>query len=565
MKRTRPGALALLVALGACHAGVTGAGSTGGQGSPQGGGGGAGAGGGSGTGGPGGSAPGSGGSVAFTLDCLKPSLGSPTLRLLTRNEMENTLWDIFPEVKQQWTGTLPSNTLSSYGFDNDASATVGKQLGGALVDTALSVATALTGPALAGLLPCSTSTADRACAEQFLTKYGRRLFRRPVSQAEHDRYLAFFDASKTKSDFKAALKWLAVGLIQSPNAVYRSETGADKGDGTRALSPDEIATALSYTYAGSTPSDTLLAQADAGNLGDLVAAARTMLTTPAGKQTVQHFFEGYLGYTGVSSVARTNIPTFGGISADMADETRTFIDDVVLQHGGGLKQILTAPTTNLTPALAAYYGFPAPTTNLGSVNRPTGRGLGLLAQGAFLTTHASPDSSSPTRRGLFPYLQLLCERRPSPPPNVPQIGSPAPGQRTTRQRYEDVHAKMGMACAACHQRFDPIGFGFEHFDEGGRYRETESGLAIDSSGTVSKADGTTLFSFKTQEELVTGLANQPVIHQCFSANLATYAFGTDEACLGTSKVRDLQSGAIGIAEAFAQLAAEPHFTKRSSQ
>jgi hypothetical protein len=331
------------------------------------------------------------------------------------------------------------------------------------------------------------------------------------------------------------------------------------------MSPHEIATALAYTYTGSTPSEALLAQADTGNLGDLVAAARAMLATPAGKQTVQHFFEGTLGYTSVSSVTRANIPAFSSVSADMADETRAFIDDVILQHGGGMKQLLTAATTNLTPALATYYGFPTPAGNLASVPRPTGRGLGILAQGAFLTTHASPDSSSPTRRGLFPYLQLLCEKKASPPPNVPQIASPMPGQKTTRQRYEDVHAKMGPACAACHQRFDPIGFGFEHFDEGGRYREKESGLPIDSSGTVSKADGTPLFSFTGEEDLVTGLANQPVIHQCFSAQLATYAFGTDEACLGASKVPDLQSGAIGITEAFAQLAAEPHFTNRNAQ
>ncbi len=557
--------LAPLLGLGACHGGVMGAGNSNGQGGAHDGGNDVGVGvTGSGGLGGGGSAT-SGGSTGFTLACVKPSLGSPTLRLLTRNEMENSLSDVFPDLKQQWTGTLPSNTLSSYGFDNDASATVGKQLAGALVDTALSVATALTGASFSGLLPCSTSTADRACADQFLTKYGRRLFRRPLTQGEHDRYLAFFDASKAKSDFKTALKWLAVGLIQSPNAIYRSEMGADKGDGTRALSPYEIATALSYTYTGSTPSEALLAQADAGNLGDVVATAKAMLATPAGKQTVQHFFEGYLGYTGVSSVTRTNIPSFTSVGADMVNETRAFIDDVVLQHGGGMKQLLTAPTTNLTTALAAYYGFPTPAANLATITRPAGRGLGLLAQGAFLTTHASPDSSSPTRRGLFPYLQLLCEKKSSPPPNVPQIGSPAPGQKTTRQRYEDVHAKMGSACAGCHQRFDPIGFGFEHFDEGGRYRENESGLPIDSSGAVSTADGTILFSFKSEEELVTGLANQPVVHECLSANLATYAFGTDEACLGPSKVPDLQSGTIGIAEAFTQLAAEPHFTRRNAQ
>ena len=552
-----------MLALGACHGGVAtqtapGNQSTGGHfGSASGGGGVAG------SGGAGGSSV--AGTVGFTLDCAQPNLGSPALRLLTRNELENTLWDIFPTLKGQWTGALPSNTLSARGFDNDASAIVGKQMAGALVDTALSVATALTGDGLAGILPCATSASDRTCADQFVTKYGRRLFRRAVSAVERDRYLAFFDASKAKSDFKTALKWLAVGLISSPNAVYRSEIGSDKGDGTRQLSPSEIATALSYTYTGSTPSEALQAQADNGTLGDTLAAARTLMATPPGKQAVQHFFEGYLSYTGVSSVQRPNITNFSAISADMVAETRAFIDDVVLQHGGGLTQLLIAPTTNPSPALASYYGFPAPATGSTSVARPMGRGLGLLAQGAFLTTHASPDSSSPTRRGLFPYIQLLCEKKPSPPPNVPQIAAPTPGQKTTRQRYEEVHGKMGPACAACHQRFDPIGFGFEHFDEGGRYRDKEAGLTIDTSGAVSKADGTALFSFTSQEELVAGLAKQPVIHQCLSAYLATYAFGSDEACLGASNVSALQSGAIGIAEAFARLAAEPHFTKRNSR
>lgn len=249
----------------------------------------------------------------------------------------------------------------------------------------------------------------------------------------------------------------------------------------------------------------------------------------------------------------------------MARETRAFIEEVVIQKGGGMKQILTATTTNPSRALATYYGFPAPATDYAPITRPPGRGLGLLAQGAFLSTHASSDASSPTLRGLFPYVQLLCQPKVTAPANVPQLTAPQPGQKTTRQRYEDVHAKMGVSCSFCHQKFDPIGFGFEHFDEGGRYREKEDGLTIDATGTVTKGDGTTLFSFDGQEDLVTKLANQPLIHQCAAAYLATFAFGSEEACMGASRVADLQAGTIGLAEAFTQLAAEPHFTRRNVQ
>ena len=65
--------------------------------------------------------------------------------------------------------------------------------------------------------------------------------------------------------------------------------------------------------------------------------------------------------------------------------------------------------------------------------------------------------------------------------------------------------------------------------------------------------------------MMTAIASQPIIHQCMSAYLAAFAYGSDEACLGASQVTALQSGSIGIAEAFARLANEPHFTQRSSQ
>ena len=187
---------------------------------------------------------------------------------------------------------LPSPTIPSHGFDNDGSAQVGAQLAGAYVDTALSLATALVGTPLATILPCSTGAAYHACAETFLNKYGRRLFRRPITTAEHDKYLAFFDASKTKSDFKTALKWMTVALIRvaegDPPQRDRRRTA---GGGMRQLSAYEVATELAYTFTGTTPTDALLTMAASGNLGDTTALAKTMLGTDAGKQTLHRFFD----------------------------------------------------------------------------------------------------------------------------------------------------------------------------------------------------------------------------------------------------------------------------------
>ena len=564
-------ALGLLAALcaGACGSGsfVGGSGGTGG--------GTGGTGGGSGnSGGTGGTAPSA--ISALEVDCPTAPAGSPLLRLLTRNELQSTLDDIFPSVKGQWTASLPASTISDFGFDNDGASTVGNQMASALLDAATSLATALTGSGLATLLPCATSSPNHACAQTFLQTYGPRLFRRPLTTAEQTSYLTFFDTSLGKSNFTSALKWMAIGLIQSPNAVYRSEIGTVQSDGTRQLSSYEVATELAYTYSGSTPSSALLTMAGSGSLGDLAAAARTLIATDAGKAAMQHFFEQYFEYSTAPSLQKPNIASYAQVSNDMLSETHAFIDQIVFQNAGGLADLLTAPTTNPSQALAAYYatgndysgGFPVPSADYAQVTRPTGLGIGILAQGAFLATHASSTASSPTKRGLFPFYKLFCSPKLTPPPNVPPIDTTTVTAtvHTTRDRYELVHELTNGAtgsCAGCHKYFDPIGFASEHFDEGGRFRAMEGTYPIDSADSVTTPGGSTL-TFTDEEDLMNDLVGQPVIHQCVAAYLATFAFGTTDACIGSSPAADLQSGTIGLAEAFAQLANEPHFTTRTS-
>ncbi|HEY2408390.1 MAG TPA: DUF1588 domain-containing protein [Polyangiaceae bacterium] len=533
--------------------------------------------GGDGSGGSSGTNPGGGtaGAGMVEVSCTTPNLGSPVLRLLNGREFNATITTLFPPVDAKtWTNSLPADPVSAYGFDNDSSTVVGPQLAQALLDTATSFATAVTTNALSTMLPCSATSPDRTCADTFIKQYGRRLFRRALTTDEENRYLAFFDADLPKADFKTVIKWIMVGLIQSPNAVYRSEIGT-VANGVRQLSPLEIATELAYTYTGTTPTDDLLTKAEGGTLGDYATLAAQLLTP-----TVMHrFFEAYFQYPQVGAIER-DPPNFDAVRSDMILETRAFINDIVVTHLGGLKELLTTNTTNPSPALATYYqndapNFPAqpaaadPSTGFfPAVTRPAGLGIGILAHGSFLANRALPNSSSPTQRGLFVFSRLLCETKPNPPAGVPPIGNPEPGVHTTRYRYEMEHANGGT-CGACHQRFDPIGFGFEHFDEGGRYRQTEDGLTIDTASDVPAPVLTSpppaLFQFQDEETLAQGLAAQPLVYQCFAAYLAIYAFGSGESCIGESKVADFQSGNVGIAQYFVDLAGEPHFSQRSSQ
>lgn len=485
------------------------------------------------------------------LQCAQAQVGSPAMRLLTRHELEASINDIFPELKGLWSNSLPANSVSKFGFDNDVLNVAGNQFAAALLETAEAVGSAAAMNA-ASLLPCSGGD-SAACAGQFVDTYGKRLFRRSVTAAERERYVQFFESTRTQSDLGTALKWMVAGLVQSPNAVYRREVGVVQA-GTRQLTPHEVATQLAFTFTGKPPSAELLAQADSNSLGDsraLVTLAKEMLNTEDGRKTLQRFFEAYVGYPRASAIQRPNLQEFTAVSSQMVDETRAFVNDVLFQRRAGLKELLTVPAPAPQGTLAAYYGG--------------GARLGVLGLGAFLSTHATSNGSSPTQRGNFVYLRLLCGVRFEVPPDIPQLSDPLPA-KTTRQRYEELHVMGGAGCANCHARFDPIGFGFEHFDEGGRYRTMENGFPINAAATaIAPDDGRQLFSFTNQAELATALANEPSVQECFSAHLATYAFGTNEACLGPSSVPAALSGTMNIVDSFAELAAEPHFTQRKAE
>jgi hypothetical protein len=57
---------------------------------------------------------------------------------------------------------------------------------------------------------------------------------------------------------------------------------------------------------------------------------------------------------------------------------------------------------------------------------------------------------------------------------------------TLRQRLEKHRADT--ACASCHSRMDPLGFGLENFDPIGRWRADFSGHPIDAVGTLTSGE-----------------------------------------------------------------------------
>jgi hypothetical protein len=559
-------AVAAMLASVACSAGDDGA-------LPNGGDSGAGTAGASGSAGSSGGGTGGGGTGGTgnpVETCGTSRVTPPLLRRLSRRELESSLASVFPAVAGQWQSTLASDSITTRGFDNDAATVVvSKQTARELDETAEGLAMAVAG-ALGELLPCAASAPDANCAGQFIDQYGRRLFRRPVTADERTRYLGFYQTASAQAGFAGGIGWVTRALVQSPSFVYRREIGAVDGS-KRRLTAHEIATELAYTFTGTTPSDALLAEADGWAArgapptpAELTASATALLGAAGAPEHVAHFFESWVGYQRSAALTKANVPEFAALRAPMVDETRHFLEEVVFARRGGVRELLTASYTTPTAELAAFYGLPTPATAFGVVERPAGQGIGLLAQASVLSSLAQPNSSSPTKRGVLVFERFLCREKPALPGNVPLPPdlSEAP---TTRERYERIHISGGTDCPGCHVQFDPIGFGFEHFDEVGRYRTAENGHPIDASSYVPDDSGDPLVSFTSQEELVRGLAELPTVGACVSGELTTWVFGGTWSCLGEQRRADFVSGTIGFVDYLSSLAAEPQFIERSTR
>jgi hypothetical protein len=505
---------------------------------------------------------------APTLDgararCAVSKLAPRTLRRLTRQELGNAIRDVFPTIAAQWSGVdLGPDPISPLGFGNDSSTLlVGEQTAREILATAKDVASLVTDSAhLAAILPCAATTADDACGGAFVDAFGPRLYRRPLTADERAELVASFRSVSARAGFALGIKWTLIAMLQSPAFIYRAELGGAAGK----LDQYEVATELAFTYGGSTPSSDLLAKAASGALGtpDAVAAeARALLATQPGQDALMQFFREWSGYERVLGADRAGAAEFPTLVAPfLAEETRRFLEAVVFTGSGGVKDLLTTSTTFLDVNLATFYGYGAGVTDFASVQRPAGRGIGLLAQASILASRSHYDFTSPTFRGLFVYAQLLCRQPLARPLGVPAVQD-APAADTTRERYETQHAHGG--CAACHQLFEPFGYGLEQFDAVGRYRVNENGYPIDTHAVVT-LDGSTKLEFDGLEDLATKLADLPEVTDCVSGLLASYVFGGagGQTCLAEDGRTSLAQGQFGLRDFYLSLATSPSFAAR---
>ena len=254
----------------------------------------------------------------------------------------------------------------------------------------------------------------------------------------------------------------------------------------------------------------------------------------------------------------------GVVLKDAREQTLRTVVNQTITKDGDYRDLFTTRDTFMSPALASVYKVPSVPGWTPYTFPATSPRIGILAQISFLAVHSHPGRSSPTLRGKALRELLLCQKVPSPPPNVDFsiVEDPKANYHTARERLT-AH-RSNPVCAGCHRITDPMGLALENFDGGGQYRDNERGAPIDASGSLDGKD------FKDVAGLEVALHDHPSLPTCLVKRMYSYGTGgplsaTDDARLVALDQQFAASGykvpallrAIVLSDSFSEIVEAP--------
>lgn len=335
-------------------------------------------------------------------------------------------------------------------------------------------------PSRALIFVCETQTTP--CARQITEKLANRAFRRPVTAAEVNRLLPFYEAArKDGGTFDQGIQQIVAAVLVSPQFLYRSIRGA-KGtpsDTEFALTDLELASRLSFFLWNTGPDDELLTLAESNRLtqpATIQKQVRRMLADPKASSLVTSFAMKWLTLTDLDQVIPDPVlfPDFSDqLRRDFSTEAEAFIGSVFSDDHSVL-DLLTANYTFVNERLARHYGIPGVLgPQFRKVTLAEKERWGLLGKGAMLLRTSYGDRTSPVLRGAWVLDKLLGTPPTPPPPDTATDLSQKAGEtpKTVRARLEQHRDKP--ACKMCHGVIDPTGLPLENFDATGAWRTAD--------------------------------------------------------------------------------------------
>jgi mono/diheme cytochrome c family protein len=473
----------------------------------------------------------------LAFDCGKErDPGRVTIRRLNRNEYNNTIRDLLG-IKFKPADDFPSDDVG-YGFDNIGDVLTMSPLlmekyfnaADKIVDEVFQTP-ALKKKIMSQKVDAQASAKDKQQAAQaILRPFIFRAYRRPPIPDELTRLGRFIDlAEKNGDDFEKGIQLAMKAALCSPHFLFRVEKDF-KIQGEKfaePISPFELASRLSYFLWSSMPDEELFETAKQGKLRDkavLDKQVQRMLQDPKARALTENFAGQWLQLRSVAQLSPDPklFPDFDDkLRAAMIKETELFFEHL-LKEDRSILEFLDADWTFVNERLARHYGMPGVKgEQFVKVKLTAPDRLGVLTHASILSVTSNPTRTSPVKRGKWILDNILNTPPPPPPPDVPDLSEDSKVVASASLRTRMEQHRVNPNCAVCHQRMDPIGFGFENFDAVGAWRKKDGKFDVDASGELPTGQ-----KFKGPKELVAVLKTKEAeFRRCLIEKLLTYALG----------------------------------------
>lgn len=439
------------------------------------------------------------------------------------------------------------------------------------------------------------ATFSASCVSDFLDRFVRLAYRRPLTEAERTDYASLSAGGLGPAQ---AVRAMIVVALSSPAFVHHVEVdGIALGDASDLLqlSAYEVASRLSYTFWQTMPDAELFAAAADGSLGTDAGFAKQLervFNDPRTKSTLWNFwnewfrFEKFTGFEttrpGLQALAAGESLGAPGHDhyGDMVTEVRDLTELFTFRSGSTVADLLTTDLSVTKSAdVARLYGV-VPWSGTGDYPRlPAGQRSGLLQRAALLVSNL--EQTNPFHRGALIRRNLLCDALPQPDPNSLPPGSldppPPSSAQTTRQRFQ-AKVEGKALCQGCHGSFSDLGYVLESFDALGRYRTSEqvfaeengektADLPIDTNAVV-RVTATDLTPVTGAADLNQRIVASQKVEACMAQRYFEFSArrAAAESSLDACVVQDLAAGltdpALGLAGAFRRVAQYSSFFQR---
>jgi len=359
------------------------------------------------------------------------------------------------------------------------------------------------------IFTCQPANADEEprCAEEIISTLATKAYRRPVTDADMQPLMAFYQEGVSTGDFRDGIELALRRLLADPKFLIRTEVepeGLAEGE-VYQITDVELASRLSFFLWSSIPDAELVELAAAGRLSDpevLEQQVNRMLQDPRSKSLVKDFAQQWLYLRNMSSIFPDGV-YYPNWDAELRDSYQTeteMLFESIIREDSSITTLLDANYTFINGRLARHYGFPnVYGSHFRRVELPPEMDYrrGILGKGSFLSI-ASTEAfrTSPVKRGVWVLENILGTPPPAPPANVPALEETGVEVKVLTLRDQLEMHRQNEPCATCHKIMDGIGFALESFDLDGSYRTVSGhprqfeGVSVPLNTSVTLWDGT---------------------------------------------------------------------------